>query len=102
MTARARRSVDGQARVSGTEIAGQHGADPRIRLAAAPLKNAANEELLAFIAQRLGIPKRSIRLVTGHARRRTTLEIAAPAPRRRPPLRRRSAHQTLGAPRWPW
>jgi hypothetical protein len=60
---------------SRTEIAGWHGAELKIRLAASPRDNAANEELIAFIAQRLRIPKRNIRLVRGRASRRKTLEI---------------------------
>ena len=64
-----------QARAARTEIAGWHGADLKIRVAASPVDNAANEELLAFMAQRLRIPRRNPRLVRGLASRRKTLEI---------------------------
>jgi uncharacterized protein (TIGR00251 family) len=75
MASRVRLSVYVQARASRTEIAGRHGADLKIRLASAPVDNAANEALLAFIAQQLGIPKRNIQILTGLASRRKTLAI---------------------------
>lgn len=68
-------SIYVQARAARTEIAGWHGAELKVRVAASPVDNAANKELLAFIAQRLRIPKRNIRLVRGVASRRKTLEI---------------------------
>jgi uncharacterized protein len=61
---------------SRTELAGWHGTELKIRLAASPIDNAANVELIAFIAQRLRIPKRNIRLVRGRTGRRKTLEIS--------------------------
>jgi uncharacterized protein (TIGR00251 family) len=75
MTSPTRLSVYVQTRASRTEIAGQRGADLKIRVAAAPVKNAANEELVNFIAEQLAIPKRNIRILTGLASRRKTLEI---------------------------
>jgi len=69
-----------QPRASRTEFAGRHGTDLKIRLMSPPVDDAANEELIAFLAQRLGIPKRHIRLVAGARSRRKTLEItSAPA-----------------------
>ena len=64
-----------QSRAARTEIAGWHGDDLKVRVAASPVDNAANEELIAFMAQRLRIPRRNIRLVRGLASRRKTLEI---------------------------
>jgi hypothetical protein len=64
-----------QPRAARTEIAGWHGAELKIRLAASPVDNAANEELIAFMAQRLKVPKCNIRLVRGRTGRRKTLEI---------------------------
>lgn len=66
-----------QPRASRTEFAGRHGADLKIRLMSPPVDDAANEELIAFLAQRLGIPKRNIRLVAGARSRRKTLEIGS-------------------------
>ena len=58
-----------------TEIAGRHGPDLKIRVAAPPVDQAANETLLAFVAQRLGVRRRHVRLVSGATSRRKVLEI---------------------------
>jgi uncharacterized protein len=36
-----------------------------VRIAAPPVDNAANDTLIAFLAERLGIPKRAVRVVAG-------------------------------------
>jgi uncharacterized protein len=64
-----------QPRASRTEIAGWHGTDLKIRLTSAPVDNLANAELIAFIAQRLEIPKRNIHNLMGFASRRKILGI---------------------------
>jgi uncharacterized protein (TIGR00251 family) len=47
----------------------------KIRIAAPALENAANRALIDFLAQRLGIAKRCVRIVSGSASRRKVLEI---------------------------
>jgi uncharacterized protein len=47
----------------------------KIRIAAPAVENAANRALLDFVAERLGIAKRSVRIVAGNASRRKMLEI---------------------------
>jgi uncharacterized protein (TIGR00251 family) len=47
----------------------------KIRIAAPAVENAANRALLDFVAERLGIAKRSVRIVAGSASRRKMLEI---------------------------
>lgn len=64
-----------QPRASRTELAGRHGEDLKIRLAAPPVDNAANEALVEFLATTLGLPRRAIKLVAGGTSRRKTLEI---------------------------
>ena len=54
--------VPGAAR---TEVAGLHGDRLKIRVAAVPEKGAANQELLRFLARRLGVPKQSLQLNLG-------------------------------------
>jgi uncharacterized protein YggU (UPF0235/DUF167 family) len=39
----------------------------KIRVAATPIENAANLALIDFVAQHLGIAKRCVRVVSGHA-----------------------------------
>lgn len=48
-----------------TEIAGEHGEALKIRLAAPPVDGKANDCLIAFLAERLGIPKSRLELVSG-------------------------------------
>jgi len=64
-----------QPRAKRTEIAGRHGSDLKIRVAAPPIDQAANEPLLAFVAQRLGVRLRHVRLISGATSRRKVLEI---------------------------
>ena len=71
----ARINVYVQPRSSKSEIVGMHGDSIRIRLAAPPVDDAANTELISLIAARLGVPKRNVRIVTGHASRRKIVEI---------------------------
>lgn len=52
-----------------SEIVGLHGEALKIRLAAPPVDGKANEALLAFIAERLGVPKSRLDLVSGPASR---------------------------------
>jgi uncharacterized protein YggU (UPF0235/DUF167 family) len=52
-----------------------HGDAVRIRLAAPPVDNAANEALIAFVAAVLSVPKRQIRLAAGATSRQKQLEI---------------------------
>jgi uncharacterized protein (TIGR00251 family) len=64
-----------QPRASKTEPAGMHDGVIKIRIAAPPVENAANRALIDFVAERLGIPKRSVRVVSGSASRRKVLEV---------------------------
>jgi uncharacterized protein (TIGR00251 family) len=64
-----------QPRARRTEVAGRHGSDIKIRVAAPPVDQAANEALVAFIAQKLGVRRRDVRLIAGATGRRKVLEI---------------------------
>jgi uncharacterized protein (TIGR00251 family) len=70
-----RLNVHVQPRASRSEIVGPHGDALKIRLAAPPVDNAANEELVAFIAARLGIARRQVRVIGGLGSRRKLVEI---------------------------
>ena len=48
-----------------------------MRLAAPPVDGKANEQLIAWLASELGLPRRSIRLLRGESARRKMLEIDA-------------------------
>lgn len=63
-----------------TEVAGPHGDALKIRLAAPPVDGKANECLLAFVAERLGVPKSRVSLVSGQTSRSKRVAVAAVAP----------------------
>lgn len=48
----------------------------KVRLTAPPVDGAANEALIALLAERLGLPKRSISIVRGATGRQKTVEIS--------------------------
>jgi uncharacterized protein (TIGR00251 family) len=52
-----------------------HGGAIKIRIAAPPVENAANEALVAFVAKALGVSKRSVQIVSGISSRRKVLAI---------------------------
>lgn len=60
-----------------TEVAGVHGDALKIRLAAPPVDGKANAALIEFVADRLGVSKSGVRLVSGQTSRRKIVEIAA-------------------------
>ena len=68
-----RLSVRVQPRAAKSEIAGLLGDRIRIRLAAPPVDGAANEALVRFLAEALGIPARSVTIAGGHASRSKTV-----------------------------
>lgn len=64
-----------QPRASRNEIAGTLDGVLRVRLHAPPVDGAANEALVAFLAERLAIPRRGVRIVTGATSRTKLIEI---------------------------
>jgi uncharacterized protein (TIGR00251 family) len=59
-----------------TEVAGQHGEALKIRLAAPPVDGKANDCLIAFLAERLGIAKSRLELVSGQSNRAKRVRAA--------------------------
>jgi uncharacterized protein (TIGR00251 family) len=60
---------------SRTEVVGLHGGRLKLRVAAAPEKGAANRKLLEFLAERLGLPKKAVRLSGGAHSREKVVEL---------------------------
>lgn len=58
-----------------TEFAGLHGDALKIRLAAPPVDGKANEALIRFVAETLGLPKSAVHLKSGQTSRRKVLEV---------------------------
>ena len=65
-----------QPRASRTEVAGPQGDLLKVRLAAPPVDGAANEALVRFLAEALGVPRGAVRLVAGETSRTKVVEVA--------------------------
>lgn len=61
-----------------TEVTGTHGEALKVRLAAPPIDGKANEELIRFLAEAFGVPKRRVELLNGEASRKKRVVIHAP------------------------
>jgi uncharacterized protein YggU (UPF0235/DUF167 family) len=57
-------------------LAGLHGEALKVRLTAAPVDGAANEALVRFLAERLGVPRSAVSLVSGTGGRLKVVEVA--------------------------
>jgi len=56
-------------------MAGLHGDLLRIRVSAPPVDGFANEELIRFLADLLGVPGRAVEITAGHSGRQKTVRI---------------------------
>ena len=61
-----------------TRVDGLHDGALRLRVAAPPLEGRANDELVAWLAHELRVPRRSVRVARGATARRKGIEIDAP------------------------
>jgi uncharacterized protein (TIGR00251 family) len=59
-----------------TEMAGTRDGALLVRLAAPPVEGAANDALIAFLADRLGVPRRAVRIVSREHGRQKRVAIA--------------------------
>jgi len=69
-----------QPRASRTELAGTHGGALKIRIAAPPVDDAANAELIRFLAQVLEVPSSRLELRRGRRSRRKVVLIRQATP----------------------
>lgn len=69
-----------QPRASKTELAGLHAGALKVRVAAPPVDAAANRALIGFLAERLGVSRRSLRIVAGEKSRTKVLEADGVTP----------------------
>jgi uncharacterized protein len=58
-----------------TELIGLHDGALRVRLAAPPVDGKANEALIAWVADELGIQRRSVELIRGMTSRRKQVRV---------------------------
>lgn len=66
-------------RAKRTEVSGRHGGIVKIRLAAPPVDGAANDELIRFVANCVGVPKSAVTIASGATSRRKTIAVAGVA-----------------------
>lgn len=71
----ARLAVVVQPRASKSEVAGRHGDAVKVRIAAPPVDDAANEELVRFLAETLGVRRARVTVIHGASARRKQVEI---------------------------
>jgi len=64
-----------QPRASRSELAGPHGEALKIRLAAPPVDGAANEALIRFLAETLGVPRAALTITSGQGGRRKSVAV---------------------------
>ena len=64
-----------QPRAARTELAGAFGDALKVRLKSPPVDGAANQELVRFLAERIGVPPGNVELVAGHSGRKKTVRI---------------------------
>lgn len=64
-----------QPRARCTEVAGLHGDAVKVRLAAPPVDGAANDELVRFVAEQLGVARAAVRVAAGAGSRRKVVEV---------------------------
>ncbi len=67
-------------RASRSEIVGEHDGALRVRIAAPPVDDAANEELIRLLARTLKVSRRSIRIISGHTVRVKLVRITGVEP----------------------
>jgi uncharacterized protein (TIGR00251 family) len=58
-----------------TELAGRHGDAWKVRVSAAPERGRANEAVVGLLAERLGVPRRSLSVVSGQSSRDKVVEL---------------------------
>lgn len=64
-----------QPRASRTEVAGLHGDALKLRIASPPVDGAANEEIIAFLAAQLAVPRRAVTITAGASGRRKAVTV---------------------------
>ncbi len=63
-------------RASHSRLDGAHAGVLRVRLHAPPVDGAANDELIALMAEAFGVPKRAVTIVSGHGSRSKRVRLS--------------------------
>ena len=62
-------------RASRSEIVGEHNGALRVRIAAAPVDGAANEELVLLLARALRVSRSAVEITAGHSAKLKTVRV---------------------------
>ncbi len=68
-------SVKVQPRASRNELGGLHGDEMKLAVTAPPVDSAANQAVVEFLAEALGLPRRGVTLVRGQTSRHKVLRL---------------------------
>jgi len=69
-------SVRLQPRASKNEIAGLQGSSLKIRVTSPPVDGLANNALIGFLSDTLGVSRRNVCIVSGHTSRTKVIEVS--------------------------
>ena len=58
-----------------TELVGRHGEAWKVRVSAPPENGRANDAVLSLLAERVGLPRRAVSIVSGHAGREKVVQV---------------------------
>lgn len=67
-----------QPRASTDSFVGPHGERLKVRISAPPVEGRANTQLVNFLAEQFGVPKREVTVIQGDSSRQKTVRIVAP------------------------
>jgi len=67
--------VQVQPRARHAKVAGRHGDALKLQVKAPPVDGAANEEVVALLAEALGVPRRAVRIAHGSSGRTKLVEV---------------------------
>jgi hypothetical protein len=68
-------AVHVQPRAKKPGIDGTHGDALRVRVQAPPVDGAANDDVIAVIADALGVPRRAVHIAAGHSGRQKLVDV---------------------------
>ena len=66
----------------GAGVVGEHGDALKIRIDSPPVDGRANQALIAFLAERLGVAKSAVSVLSGESARRKRLLVSGTTPQR--------------------
>lgn len=63
-------------RASPSGVTGEHDGALRVRVSAAPVDGAANEELIRTLARALSVPRRNVEITSGHTSKLKQVKVS--------------------------